>query len=178
MNNMQIKFKKTHPNAILPKQGKLGDAGFDLFCVEDFRLRPGERQLVSTGLQLADMPTGIFGSHFSFFLQIEGRSGLAAKGVIPLGGIIDATYRGEIKVILQNLNQERQFNTSFLMETMQAENDRKTVSFKAGDRIAQLLIRVIVTSDGRDLAGDVEMLEADDVTETARGDAGFGSTGQ
>jgi dUTP pyrophosphatase len=176
MNNMQIKFKKTHPNAILPKQGKLGDAGFDLFCVEDFRLRPGERQLVSTGLQLADMPAGIFGSHFSFFLQIEGRSGLAAKGVIPLGGIIDATYRGEIKVILQNLNQQR--HGSIFSETVDRDLSEKTVSFKAGDRIAQLLIRVIVTSDGRDLAGDVEMLEADDVTETARGDAGFGSTGQ
>ena len=176
MNNMQIKFKKTHPNAILPKQGKLGDAGFDLFCVEDFRLRPGERQLVSTGLQLADMPAGIFGSHFSFFLQIKGRSGLAAKGVIPLGGIIDATYRGEIKVILQNLNQQR--HGSIFSETVDRDLSEKTVSFKAGDRIAQLLIRVIVTSDGRDLAGDVEMLEADDVTETARGDAGFGSTGQ
>jgi dUTP pyrophosphatase len=177
MNNMQIKFKKTHPNAILPKQGKLGDAGFDLFCVEDFRLGPGERQLVSTGLQLADMPTGIYGSHFSFFLQIEGRSGLAAKGIIPLGGIIDATYRGDIKVILQNLNQRFYSHIDSSSTVLQVNGD-KTVSFKAGDRIAQLLIRVIVTSDGRDLAGDVEMLEADDVTETARGDAGFGSTGQ
>lgn len=174
---MQIKFKKIHPNAVLPKQGKPGDAAFDLCCVEDFSLRPGERQLVSTGLQLAGMPEQPpWQSGLSLFLQIEGRSGLAAKGIVPLGGIIDATYRGEIKVILQNLNQERQCNTAYLMETIQDENDKKTVSFKAGDRIAQLLVRVILTNDST--RSVVEMVETEEVTETARGDAGFGSTGR
>lgn len=163
---MQIKFKKIHPNAVLPKQGKLGDAAFDLCCVEDFSLNEGERKLVSTGLQLASMPEQPpWQNGFSLFLQIEGRSGLAARGIIPLGGIIDATYRGEIKVILQNLNNTPNVNRNVLAE-----------HFKAGDRIAQLLVRVILTNDST--RSMVEMVEAEEVTETTRGDAGFGSTGR
>jgi dUTP pyrophosphatase len=151
---MRIFFKKLVPEAKLPTQGKRGDAAFDLSCVEAFDLHAGETKGVSTGLQLAEMPA-VQGDD-SLFLQVEGRSGLALKGITPLGGIIDATYRGEIKVILHNLSNVVQ-------------------SFKAGDRIAQLIVRKIVTNDSRNV---VEMVESQEVSETSRGSAGFGSTGK
>lgn len=147
---MEIKFKKLVQSAILPTQGKPGDAAFDLYCVAGFSLKAGETKAVSTGLQLADMPQ----SHpdgSGVFLQIEGRSSLALEGIFPLGGIIDATYRGEIKIILHNSKQ----------------NDYRV--FKTGDRIAQLIVRKIVS--------DAKMLEVAEITQTVRGSSGFGSTG-
>lgn len=160
---MEIKFKKLVPNAKLPVQGKPGDAAFDLSCVEDFTLHPGETRAISTGLQLADMPARyVDGS--SVFLQFEGRSGLALKGVFPVGGIIDATYRGELKVILHN------GNNAVIYSALGAGK----LEFKAGDRIAQLIVRKIVTND---FSNSVKMTEVEEVTETVRGASGFGSTG-
>lgn len=153
---MEIKFKKLVPNAKLPTQGKPGDAAFDLSCVEDFCLLPGETKAISTGLVLADMPARYMDGS-SVFLQFEGRSGLALKGVFPVGGIIDATYRGELKVILHNGNHQVPLYTG-----------------KAGDRIAQLIVRKIVTND---FSNSVKMTEVEEVTETVRGADGFGSTG-
>jgi len=164
---MEIKFKKLIHEAKLPTQGKSGDAAFDLYCTEDFELQPGETKSVSTGLQLADMPSSIGKRGPNVFLQIEGRSGLAAKGVFPVGGIVDATYRGEIKVILHNGNPEHDFNITSSTPWWTQRKD--SVKFKAGDRIAQLLVRLI--------ASDVTMTEAEEVTETTRGTDGFGSTG-
>lgn len=164
-----IKFKKIHENAKLPKQGKHGDAAFDLYCVEDFNLPMGVTKAVSTGLVLADMPAHDH-DHSSLFLQIEGRSGLASKGVWPVGGIIDATYRGEIKVLLHNGNQPH-----LTITDKGCELDGPHMLFKAGDRIAQLVIRKIVTNDDHHR---VEFEESDTVTETDRGADGFGSTGK
>lgn len=156
----RILFKKMHPKAKLPTQGKPGDAAFDLSCVEDVEIAPGETVAVSTGLVLAHMnPYENLEGDDSRFLQIVGRSGLALKGIFPLGGIIDSTYRGEIKVILHNGNAATQAG----------------FCFKAGDRIAQMLIQRIITNDNRHV---VEMVEAQEVTATERGDSGFGSTGQ
>lgn len=157
---LQLKFKKTHPNAKLPTQGKPGDAAFDLFCVEDFTLASGETKLVSTGLVLADMPLHYDGSHIQ--LQIKGRSGLASKTIFPLGGVVDATYRGELKVILYNGNQPKENNWGNIVIP-------PPFSFKAGDRIAQFVIERIIT--------DAVMEESEEVTETNRGSSGFGSTG-
>lgn len=147
-----IKFKKVHPNAKLPTQGNPGDAAFDLSCVNDFSISPGETIAVSTGLFLADMPSQMEGS--DVYLQIEGRSKLAKLGVQPLGGVIDSTYRGEIIVLLT-------YN--------QTVYNPLTHFFKAGARIAQFVIRKIATN--------VSFEETNEVTETVRGDAGFGSTG-
>lgn len=158
---MEIKFKKLVPQAKLPTQGKPGDAAFDLYCVEDFKLHAGETRVVTTGLQLADMESSQ-GGHF-VFLQIEGRSGLAAKGVFPLGGIVDATYRGEIKVILHNGNLPPALFGHWPFV------NQGHLEFKAGDRIAQMIVRLI--------ADPPEIVEAHEVSETNRGSAGFGSTG-
>lgn len=161
---LEIRFKKVHELAKLPKQGKKGDAAFDLSCVEDFAMSPGETKAVSTGLVVADMPEWD-GRGDSIFLQIVGRSGLALKGIFPMGGIIDATYRGEIKVILHCAGK--------LPEVGQWPDP--PISFKAGDRIASMLVQKVVTNDSLDR---VSFEESNDITETTRGADGFGSTGK
>lgn len=153
---ISIRFKRLVPEARLPTQGKPGDAAYDLYCVKDFSIYPGYQEIVSTGLQLADMPTEQGDS--LLHLEIKGRSGMASKGLYPIGGVIDATYRGEIKVILRDGN---------VADSKDPNGSRK--HFRAGDRIAQ--IEVVKTAKG------VEMKETQEVSETSRGLSGFGSTG-
>ena len=113
---MKIGFKKVHPDAMLPKYAHDGDAGMDVYAVEDVKLRPLEPMLVKTGL-VADIPTG-------YEIQVRPRSGLALKhGItcINTPGTVDADYRGEVGVLLVNLG-----NTPFVI------ND--------GERIAQMVV--------------------------------------
>jgi len=106
--------KRLVPEARLPKRIRPGDAGFDLFSVEDVTILPGKRVLVGTGIALA-IPSGWVG-------LIKDRSGLAANdGLHCLGGVIDENYRGEVKVILYNTGTE-------------------PVTLLAGSRIAQLVV--------------------------------------
>lgn len=170
---MLIKFKKVHELAKLPKQGKQGDAAFDLSCVEDFDIRPGETRMVSTGLVLSDMSEWDDRGD-SVFLQIVGRSGLASKGLFPLGGIVDATYRGEIKVLLHNGNTHHFYKSELPGDTELRGIIIEPIKFKAGDRIASMLIQKVVTNDSMDR---VVFEESSDISETNRGAHGFGSTG-
>lgn len=151
--SLTIQWKRITPTATLPTQGKVGDAAFDIYSDDEFVLESHETKVVNTGLVLADMPAQYKGN--SIFLQIEGRSGLASKGIIPLGGIIDANYRGEVKIILHNLSSVPR-------------------TFKLGDRIAQVIIRQIVTNDHDNSVCHVESFR---VTQSTRGQDGFGSTG-
>lgn len=159
----RISFKKLEPSAKLPTQGKTGDAAYDLYSLEEVTLQPGETQAVRTGLQLAYMDPEQGDS--KLHLEIKGRSGKALGGVYPIGGVIDATYRGEVKVILHNGNP--QFQEATLLKGPQRT---PSVTFLAGDRIAQFT--VVKT------AKDVEILESEDVEESTRGASGFGSTGR
>ena len=130
-----------------PSYAKEGDSGFDLRANESGTLKPFERVLVSTGL-FFELPKG-------FELQIRPRSGLAFKhGITVLNtpGTVDTGYRGEIKVLLINLGQDK-------------------FKFEKGDRIAQGVITGRVSSDLGEL---VEVL---DLNESDRGEGGFGSTG-
>ena len=104
MNQLTIKFKKLKPEAILPEYATENDAGFDLFSLEDYQLKPGERKVFGIGLA-AEIPVG-------FFVIIKPKSGLAVKGGIDvLAGVIDSGYRGEWGVVLVNLsNQPYQFH--------------------------------------------------------------------
>jgi dUTP pyrophosphatase len=98
---MKIKFKKIHENAIIPKYAKLGDAGMDLYSIEETAILPGDHKLIKTGLQM-QIPLG-------FEAQIRPRSGLALKNkitVLNTPGTIDSGYRGEVGVILMNHNSE------------------------------------------------------------------------
>lgn len=157
----RIKFIRMTETAKLPKASRDGDIGFDVYADEDFVLTPGMTVKVSTGIQLADMPAKDADGN-RIFMKVEGRSGLALKGIFPIGGIIDPTYRGEIAIVLT-------YNAPHPL----AEDIRKvTIPYNKGDRIAQLVIYKVSTS------GEIVMEEADKATDTHRGSDGFGSSGK
>lgn len=144
-----------HEDAVLPKQSD-DDVGYDIHSVEDVRIPPGETRCVSTGLKMA---IGMY--HPSRrtvpFFKIEGRSGMAAKhGVFPIGGIIDPSYRGEIKAILHNGSK-----SPFIVEK--------------GDRIAQLVCYLTLANNQEHT---MVFEECDWQKETKRSDKGFGSSGK
>lgn len=130
---------------VIPRYQTPGDAGADLKTVNDFTIKPGERVLVNTGICIA-LPKGYVG-------LIHPRSGLALKHgitIVNAPGTIDSGYRGEIKVCLLNTDTQ------------------EAVSFKSGDRIAQLIIQKYETA---------EFLPVDELPQTQRSSGGFGSTG-
>ena len=145
MKSLHIPIALLHPDATVPGYAHHNDAGADLTCIDEVVIGPGERVLVSTGIALA-IPDGYVG-------LVHPRSGLAVKhgiGMVNAPGTIDAGYRGEIKVLLINLDP------------------RETVTLPAGARIAQLVIQEVVTATFTVL---------DSLDDTQRGAGGFGSTG-
>lgn len=139
---MKIKIKKLHPDAVIPNYAHPGDAGMDLYSIEeDFILRPGERKMVGTGIS-AELPEG-------YVALIWDKSGVGSKGIKRLGGVIDCHYRGEYKVVLINLSNE-------------------DYEIKKKQKIAQVLIQKIENPE-------IEIVE--ELSETPRGEGGFGSTG-
>jgi dUTP pyrophosphatase len=137
---------RLNEEARLPARAHEGDAGLDLCACETAHLGPGERWSVGTGLAI-EVPDG----HAGLVLP---RSGLAREHGIALvnsPGLIDAGYRGEVRVLLLNTDPAETFR------------------IEVGDRIAQLVIAPI------ELA---EPVEVEALTESARGDGGFGSSGR
>ncbi|GAB2626564.1 dUTP diphosphatase [Nocardioides ginkgobilobae] len=129
----------------LPSYAHPGDAGADLFTTVDLVLAPGERALVPTGVALA-IPEGYVG-------LVHPRSGLAARhglSIVNTPGTVDAGYRGEVKVLLVNLDP------------------REPVELRRGDRVAQLVLQRV------ERAGFVEV---DALPDSSRGAGGYGSTG-
>lgn len=141
-NSPKLKINRIDKSLELPQYAKQHDAGIDLRSSEEVVLQPGEKQVVGTGIKLA-VPSNHVG-------LIWDRSGLAAKNSITtMAGVIDAGYRGEVKIILINHGSE-----SFKIEK--------------GMRIAQLLVQPIIIPD---------IQEVDDLEDTQRGAGGLGSTG-
>lgn len=138
---MELKVKRIHPEAKIPCYGHPGDAGMDLFAVQDHVLMPGETWAVPTGIQVA-IPEGHAG-------LIWDKSGISLKGVHRLAGVVDAGYRGEVRVVMVNLGRE-----PFVI--------------KAGMKISQMLIQPVALA---------RIVEAEDLDDTSRGEGGFGSTG-
>ena len=96
---MEIKYSKLHPHAKEPFRANTSDAGYDLFSTDYVTLEPFQRRLISTGINV-EIPEGFYG-------RVAPRSGLACKkGIDVMAGVIDSGYRGEIKVLLINLNFE------------------------------------------------------------------------
>ena len=134
------------PDLPLPRYAKAGDAGADLYARIDMELAPGERALMPTGIAIA-LPPG-------FAAFIHPRSGLAIReglSMVNAPGTIDASYRGEIQVILVNMDST------------------KTILIKRGDRVAQLVIQRVE---------NVRFLPVTHLPGTERGAGGFGSTGK
>lgn len=152
---MKLGFKKIHPDAKLPMYAHEGDAGMDVYAVDDVALPVGIPKLVRTGL-IAEIPTG-------FELQVRPRSGLAVKGITVWNspGTIDCAYRGEICVILVACNPNNGANAFEKMPCM-------PYTIHKGDRIAQLVLSPVTKA---------EIVEVQEVSETDRGAGGFGSTG-
>lgn len=145
MSDADVLVTRVDPDAMLPSYARPGDAGADLATCEDVDLAPGERAVVRTGIAVA-LPDG-------YAAFVHPRSGLAAKHgvtVVNAPGTVDAGYRGEIKVILLNTDASR------------------PVSFRRGDRIAQLVVQRVEHVTFREVAA---------LPGSARGEGGFGSTG-
>jgi dUTP pyrophosphatase len=145
MAHVQVLITRLDSSVPLPSYAKGGDAGADLTTTIDFTLAPGERQLVPTGIAIA-LPDG-------YVALVHPRSGLALKSGITLvnaPGTVDAGYRGEISCIL--INHDRS----------------ESISFKKGDRIAQLVIQKVERAD---------FIELSKLPGSGRGSGGFGSTG-
>lgn len=139
---MKLKVKKLTESAKLPFHAHKGDAGIDLFSDEETVIYPGETKAVSTGISL-EIPEGYVG-------LIWDRSSMAFRySIHTLSGVIDSGYRGEIKVIINNLGKEE-----FRIEK--------------GMKFAQMLIQPVLA---------VEIEEVELLTETSRQEGGFGSTG-
>lgn len=138
---MNLKVKKIHENAKLPSYAHPGDAGMDLHSCSDMTIGPGETRPVPTGIQMA-IPQGYVG-------LVWDKSGLSLRGVHRLAGVVDAGYRGEVKVVMVNLGTE-------------------PFEIKAGMKIAQMLIQAVSSPT---------IVESENLDDTSRGENGFGSTG-
>lgn len=142
---MQVKIQKIHPQAKVPFYAHKGDAGLDLYSVDDVEITPGDIKLVHTGI-IMELPEGTEA-------QVRPRSGLALKHGISLvnsPGTIDEGYRGEVGVIVINHGKE-------------------TFHVEVGTKIAQMVIKPVLRCD---------VVEAESLSETSRGEGGFGSSGK
>ena len=143
---MKLPVVRLDERARLPERAHEHDAGLDLHALEPVRLGPGERASVPTGLAV-EIPPG----HAGLVLP---RSGLAHRhgiSVVNAPGLIDAGYRGEVRVLLLNTDPA---------ETFEAP---------AGSRIAQLVIVAVAPA---------EPVEAAELSDSVRGAGGFGSSGR
>ena len=144
---MEIRVKAMHSDAVIPSYAHDGDAGCDLVAAESCVIAArGGRAMVGTGLSIA-IPEGFGG----FVLP---RSGLASKhGVTCINspGLIDAGYRGEVRVALVNLDPEDDYEV------------------RKGDRIAQLVVMPVAM---------VTFVAAEELPSATRGHGGFGSSGR
>lgn len=142
MEPIPLQIKKLSEKGRLPTRGSAFAAGYDIYAARDTTIPARGKALVDTDISMA-IPEGTYG-------RIAPRSGLASKNFIDTGaGVIDADYRGQVKVLLFN----------------HAEAD---FEIKEGDRIAQLILERIYTP---------EVVEVQELAESVRGAGGFGSTG-
>lgn len=142
---LRVLVRRLDPELPLPAYAHPGDAGADLVTTVDAELAPGERAVLPTGLAIA-LPEG-------YAAFVHPRSGLAARcgvALVNAPGTIDAGYRGEVKVIVVNLDP------------------RQAVRLRRGDRIAQLVVQRVER---------VSFVETDELPPSERGTGGHGSTG-
>ncbi|WP_128430909.1 dUTP diphosphatase [Streptomyces cyaneus] len=142
---LDVLIRRVDPDVPLPTYEHPGDAGADLRTTESCELKPGERAVLPTGVSVA-LPEG-------YAAFVHPRSGLAARlgvALVNAPGTVDAGYRGEIKVIVVNLDPH------------------ETVRFERFDRIAQLVVQQVER---------VRFQEVAELPDSARAAGGFGSTG-
>ncbi|WP_102271329.1 dUTP diphosphatase [Cytobacillus massiliigabonensis] len=185
-NTLKVKIKRLHADAVIPQYAREGDAGFDLVAVEDVIIEPGETALVKTGLAF-ELPHG-------YEMQVRPRSGVTLKTKLRVQlGTVDAGYRGEVGVIVDNTAVKgSSFSNDYVIryEHLDGTNSkvpkhtredkfhgeyieydkvpRMTYLIRKGDRIAQAVIKPVEQAT---------FIEVDTLSETDRGEGGFGSSG-
>ena len=154
----EIPVKRLTESAIVPTKAHSTDAGFDLYADEDVLIMPGETKLVKTGIAFAT-PKGYAG-------LIWDRSGMGSKGIHRFAGVIDANYRGEVGVVLNNSRP----NVVWSQDQIQLEKAfDNTYKVTKGDRIAQIIFQQVP---------EFTLVEVDNLDDTDRGSKGWGSSGQ
>ena len=138
---MKLYVKKLHEDACLPKRAHKEDAGIDLYTFGKHEVLPHATLTIPIGVAM-EIAEGYVG-------LIWDKSSVGGKGIKTLGGVIDAGYRGEIKVVVHNLHD-------------------KAYTFNHGDKVAQMLIQKVELCDVEEVGG---------LGESIRGSGGFGSTG-
>jgi dUTP pyrophosphatase len=153
---MIIKFKKLKEDAIIPTREE-GSSGYDLYANEDVWFDVGNTKIVSTGISLEMSKLEVYPTVPVIpMFKIEDRSSMAAKGFRTGAGVVDDSYRGEIKVVMHNFSNRQGISGTGCW-------------IKKGDKIAQGIVLATYVPTIAEVVGDL--------TKTTRDDKGFGSTG-
>lgn len=168
-----LKVRILDTRATLPTVSNPGeDLGYDLYAIQNEFLVPGVPTKIRTGVSaLYSLPESSSEYNVPFGLLIRDRSSMAAKGIVVTGGVVDAGYRGEIIVVL-TLSQrfdDRYPHESQLFDPEGAVFVGQGYKINKGDKIAQAIPIPVLTSKG--------VSEVAELPSSARGQAGFGSSG-
>lgn len=139
---MKLFVKKCREDARLPTRAHHDDAGIDLYACGNHTIKPHETLMIPIGIAM-EIEEGYVG-------LIWDKSSIGSKSIKTLGGVIDAGYRGELKVMVHNLSNE-------------------PYTFEHGHKVSQIIIQKVEFP---------EIIESEKLSETKRGTGGFGSTGK
>lgn len=163
---IQIPFVKCHPDAKMPEYAHPDDSGMDVYAVDDYVIHPGETKLIPTGIKMA-VPNG-------YEIQIRPKSGRALKTKMRIAnsiGTVDAGFRGELQVIIENIeppikditydfdDNGRPIITSILRGS--------DMTIGKGEKFAQLVLMEVPKA---------VLFQVENLDDTERGNGGFGST--
>ena len=164
---IQVPFVKCHPNAKMPEYAHAGDSGMDVYALDDYVIHPGETKLIPTGIKMA-VPNG-------YEIQIRPKSGRALKTKMRVAntpGTVDASYRGELCVIIDNIEPPiKDITYDF------DENGRPIITsilrgsdmtIGKGEKFAQLVLMEVPKA---------VLFQVENLDDTERADGGFGSSG-
>ena len=154
---MEVKIKKLKPNAVIPTYAKDGDAGMDLVATEIIKDTP-EQITYGTGIAV-EIPKGFVGLVFP--RSSIRKTGLQLSNSV---GVIDSGYRGEIQATFNKI-----FGSERMYDEMKVKETQPNEYYKVGDRIAQIMIIPYPP---------IEFIEVDELSDSERGEGGFGSTGK
>ncbi|MQB00917.1 MAG: dUTP diphosphatase [Actinobacteria bacterium] len=143
---MKLRIKRLDPGLPAPEYARPDDAGLDLYAAESIEVKPGERAAVPSGIAVAIEP-----GYAGFVQARSGRALREGLALVNAPGLIDSGYRGEIKVIVVNLDAD------------------EPIHIERGEKIAQLVVQPVVTA---------ELEEVAELPDSERGSGGFGSTGR
>ena len=169
---IKVKITKLSDKAILPTYAHPTDAGCDIYAAETVTFKPGETKIVKTDLAVA-IPPG-------YEIQIRPRSGMSLKTPMRIPnspGTIDCEYRGNIGVIMQNINgaiwsEPNEDEDELVGEIVGFDPTAEPYTIHEGDKIGQMVLNEVPMIDW----DEVETVE--DLGATKRGNGGFGSTGK